>query len=457
MDLVVIVPAIVISVLFIILTPSAHASTVGLPDSETSDSSSLSPPSPSSDNASACVMFNSEERMITITCKATDLTQIASSLRDPDVLQRDANIDKGWILNSGINVAQNAILYINSSDTSWLKILADGETAYPILISGGLKIDSAKISSWNPNTNNYTSSLDSHRNGEDVHIGTPRPYIVVNDDATGTTDITNSDIAHLGYESGYGGDTPGLRYDGGDGSLVKGNNIYDLYFGLYSSGVGGLIIENNHVHDNLHYGLDPHTGTHDMAIRNNTVHDNGGIGIICSLDCYNIAIEDNVVYNNTKMGIMFSRNMTDSIARNNDVSNEDRGIVISESSNNEIYNNTVSDSGSGIEVDEDSSGNSIHDNTIVNIEAPEDALGIEDGAESENTLFSNEIIDSKTGSNVTLDQNPAMPSSPPNDSGNGNNGDNEGGGEESGDGDGGSNGDPGEDDSGDSDDEESEK
>ena len=53
-------------------------------------------------------------------------------------------------------------------------------------------------------------------------------------------------------------------------------------------------------------------------------------------------------------GIMFSRNMTDSIARDNYVSNEDNAIVISESHNNEIYNNTVSNSGSGIDVDEDS-------------------------------------------------------------------------------------------------------
>ncbi|MGE5661278.1 MAG: hypothetical protein ACM3X1_03425, partial [Ignavibacteriales bacterium] len=95
--------------------------------------------------------------------------------------------------------------------------------------------------------------------------------------------------------------------------------------------------------------------------------------------------------------------------------------------------------------------------TILDIEAPEDALGIEDGADSENTLFSNEIIDSKTGSNITLDQNSALPSPPPDDSGDGNNGDNEGGGEESGDGDEGGNGDAGEDDSGGSDNEESEE
>lgn len=148
--------------------------------------------------------------MITISCKTTNLTQIDNQLKDSDVIHKDAYIDKGWILNAGITVTENAILYINSSDTSWLKITSDGETAYPIYVSGGLKIDSVRISSWNPKTNNYTSSLDSHRNGEDVHIGTPRPYIIVNNDATGTTDITNSELAFLGYESGYGGVVPDL-------------------------------------------------------------------------------------------------------------------------------------------------------------------------------------------------------------------------------------------------------
>jgi mannuronan 5-epimerase len=354
-------------------------------------------------SSSNCITFDSEEKIITIMCGTSDLTEIDNQLRNPVVLHRDENVDKGWILNAGITVAQNVTLYINSSDTSWLKILGDGETAYPILISGGLKINSAKISSWNPNTNNYTSSLDSHRNGEDVHIGTPRPYIVVNDDATGTTDITNSELVALGYESGYGGGRTGLRYEGGEGSLVKGNNIHDLYFGFYSKGVGGMKVENNHIHDNIHYGLDPHTGTHDMQIKNNTVHDNGSIGIICSLDCYNIAIEDNKVYNNTKMGIMFSRNMFDSMARNNFVSNEEDGIVISESHNNEIYNNTVSNSESGIDVDEDSVENLVYNNTIINIPDPSEALHLRDEASEQNTLHSNTLI-GINGQSISLDE-----------------------------------------------------
>ena len=65
-----------------------------------------------SNATSDCITFDSEERVITITCKTTDLTQIDSALKDPNILQRDANIDKGWILNSGITVVQNAILYL---------------------------------------------------------------------------------------------------------------------------------------------------------------------------------------------------------------------------------------------------------------------------------------------------------------------------------------------------------
>jgi mannuronan 5-epimerase len=84
--------------------------------------------------------------------------------------------------------------------------------------------------------------------------------------------------------------------------------------------------------------------THDIIIRNNIVHDNGEEGIICSLDCYNIIIENNEVYNNTQAGIMFSRNMTDSIARNNNVHDETKGIFLSESNNNQIYNNIISNS-----------------------------------------------------------------------------------------------------------------
>jgi parallel beta-helix repeat protein len=91
---------------------------------------------------------------------------------------------------------------------------------------------------------------------------------------------------------------------------------------------------------------------------------------------------------------MLSRNMTNSIVRSNNVSNEDRGAVISESSNNQIYNNTISESGRGVDLDKESFENIIHDNTILDIEDPENALSIEDDAGDQNDLYSNVLLDS---------------------------------------------------------------
>ncbi|MGB6534243.1 MAG: hypothetical protein WBF33_39700 [Candidatus Nitrosopolaris sp.] len=42
----------------------------------------------------------------------------------------------------------------------------------------------------------------------------------------------------------------GLNYYGANGSVIRGNNLHDLYFGFYSSGVGHMIIENNQVYHN---------------------------------------------------------------------------------------------------------------------------------------------------------------------------------------------------------------
>ena len=218
-----------------------------------------------------CITYDSDENIIKIDCEHANLTDIDNQLKDPDLLHKETE-NGVWLLNAGVVVENGATLYIISTDTSWLRIVANGETAHPILVSGSLKIDSVKVTSWNPNTNNYGLTDDSDRNGRDVATGTPRPYITIQTGATGTMDITNSEIAYLGYEAGYGAGRTGLRYEGGDGSIIRGNNIHDLWFALYTRGTGGLVVEDNYVHNNGHYGLDPHTGTHDMIIRNNTVH-----------------------------------------------------------------------------------------------------------------------------------------------------------------------------------------
>jgi parallel beta-helix repeat protein len=370
-----------------------------------------------------CITYDSKERLITITCHSANLSNIDKQLKDSTILKKESSSGVGgvgvaaaavWLLNAGLVIDKEATFYINSTDTKWLKIISaadgkkDGGDAYPIQVFGSLKVDSVKITSWNPKTNDYALTPDSERNGVKTHVGTPRPYIRVEEGATGTTDITNSEIAYLGYEGGLGAGRTGLRYTAaGDGSIIRNNNIHHLWFGFYSKGVGGLIIENNHIHDNGEYGLDPHSGTHDMIIRNNTVHDNGAAAIICSLDCYNITIENNKVYNSKEVhGIMFSKNMHDSIARNNIVSNAEKCISVSESHNNKIYNNSVSACDIGITLTGKSSKNNmIYNNTIAN---SIESIAVEKKAG--NKLYSNEVINtagtiSSTSSATTTENN----------------------------------------------------
>ena len=359
---------------------------------------------PTTAGSSSCINYDPSVRLITVTCTSASLTDVYNSLNDPNILgierQRESSSSSGnlWLLNANLKISQGATFYINSTDAAWLKIISDGASAYKVDVRGSLKVDSVKITSWDSARNYYAitngTRIPNGSGGYEVHVGASRPFIKIEKDATGTTDITNSEIAYLGYEGGVGVAVTGLYYLGGDGSVLRHNNLHDLYFGFYSRGVGGMIIENNHIYNNSRYGLDPHTGTHDMIIRSNVVNDNGWIGIICSLDCHNITIENNEVYNNKESGIMFSRNMYNSIARNNYVHNEGMAIFVSQSHNNEIYNNTVSDSSNAIYLIDSSSNNIIHHNTVINSPKGISAFGAGAG----NTFYLNSvngIVDSK--------------------------------------------------------------
>jgi mannuronan 5-epimerase len=196
----------------------------------------------------------------------------------------------------------------------------------------------------------------------DYDTAEPRAFIRISKDATGTSNITNSEIAYLGYSCSR------TILLWGEGSVLKNNDIHHLLKGYYSKGMGYMLIENNKVHDNYLYGIDPHTGSHDIVIRNNKVYDNNASGIICSKDCYRILIEGNEVYRNGGIGrgIVFSINTTNSIARNNDVYSNERCISFNKDSNhNQVYNNKISNCDVGIYLS-NTSKNMIYNNDIAN-------------------------------------------------------------------------------------------
>ena len=126
--------------------------------------------------------------------------EISALYKDPN------NNDGVWLLNANVTIQPGSTLNIDSKDTKWLKIISDGKTlAYGIHVYGSMKIDSVKVTSWNPETNDYVESHGSREtSGKIVHVGAPRPYIRIERRGTGTTNITNSEIAYLGYEGGWG-------------------------------------------------------------------------------------------------------------------------------------------------------------------------------------------------------------------------------------------------------------
>jgi poly(beta-D-mannuronate) C5 epimerase len=185
-----------------------------------------------------------------------------------DLLEKES--DGIWLLKANLVIGRNSSFTINSTDTSWLKVYSDGKQAYSIKIYGNMRTNSVKISSWDSEDNSY-AEIDSSGLP-------PRAFITVKKEGQGTTNITNSELAYLGYGKAQ---THGLSYYGGNNSILTNNNIHNLEMGFYSDGIEGILIENNDIHHNEGYGLDPHSGTHDMVIRNNKVHDNGREGIIC--------------------------------------------------------------------------------------------------------------------------------------------------------------------------------
>ncbi|HYX54854.1 MAG TPA: hypothetical protein VE818_01730, partial [Nitrososphaeraceae archaeon] len=141
------------------------------------------------DSALSCITYDSNHKIITITCGSARLTDIDNQIKDAKVIHKEGqgktaepangSDHRGiWLLNAGIVVANQATLYINSTDTAWLKINAHGDTGNGIDVHGRLKIDSVKITSWDLQTNDYAKT--------DVQGKIPRPYIFVDKDATGT-------------------------------------------------------------------------------------------------------------------------------------------------------------------------------------------------------------------------------------------------------------------------------
>ena len=281
-----------------------------------------------------CVDYDKSGNTIVIRCDSS-FGNVINNINDQSVLERLGE-DGEYLLNANLEVRNGVTFAITSSSNDddnsgdgvkWLKIAgSNGITVY-----GRIEISGVKITSWDKEAD---SPISQNNDGS-----IPRAFVNLRGSEGGL--INSSEIAYLGYdETGRRGfDLAGDDQPSHDLQITN-SSFHHMWMAFYSNGAYDIVIDGTEYHNNIKYALDPHTGTHDMNITNNYLHDNR-IGAICSDRCYNILIEGNAVYNNTHIGIFFSRNMHDSIARDNHISNSDIGIEISESPDNQIYNNTI--------------------------------------------------------------------------------------------------------------------
>src|SRR5215210_2896041 len=309
-----------------------------------------------------CIDYDQSENTITINCNASFL-DVVQTINDPDVIE---NLGTGeYILNANLEVADGVTFEMTSNGDGLQYLKITGENG--IIVYGKILINGVKITSWDTSDEDVVS--------QDMNGTVPRGYVQFA--ASEGSQIINSEFGYLGdVEPGrrgfdlFGGGGPSHDLE------IRGSKFHDMWMAFYSNGAYNIVVDGNEYYNNIKYSLDPHTTTHDMNIINNHVHHNR-IGIICSLDCYNIIIEGNVVQHNIEYGIFFSRNMHDSTARNNHIYNSATGIMVSESPDNQIYNNTIErvssygirlfipvfpDDGGGTE------NNWVYNNTIINSE-----------------------------------------------------------------------------------------
>jgi mannuronan 5-epimerase len=327
-----------------------------------------------------CIDYEAAEKTINIDCDHASFEDVISTINNPSVLEK-LKEDGQYLLKANLRVADDATFEMTSNGVDNLQYLKiAGENG--IIVHGRIMIDGVKITSWNASANDVIQ--------QDMTGSVSRGYIQF--DASEGAQIINSEFAYLGYDElgrrGFdlhGQDSSRFGYGPSSNMEIRGSKFHHMWRAFYSTGAFNITIDGNEYHHNLNYAVDPHSGTHDINITNNWVHHNS-IGIICSVNCTNILIEGNKVENNIRAGIFFSRNMTDSIVRNNQIYNATSGIIVSESSNNQIYNNTV----------EAASSEGI---LLFNPSEPDDGLT------EDNLVYNNTIFGSVTGINATRSYN----------------------------------------------------
>jgi parallel beta-helix repeat protein len=353
---------------------------------ETTLLNSTSYPSFSGNTNSSCINYDSTNRTIYLCGGGTTLSTINRIINNSDALNNTS--DKNWILNANISIANNATLFINSTDTQWLRINSTAPQPYSIVVFGNLVINGTKISSWN-STNNTESVLKN-----DTNESTPRSYLLMPQQGTGHMNITNSNISGLGFKSLK--DTWGITYYSGSGSIIGNNTISSNYRGLHIAGnASNIIVANNTIQNSSQHGLDL-LRAKAITILENNVSSNDEHGIFCTRECEKVLIRSNYISDNDKSGVVLNQ-ATDSVVEHNIIQdNNGSAIAVRNSSRSTVNDNFVEHNGFGVDISQNSTYNSVTGNSITN----SFSTGILMDSYSTNNTIEKNLIQNSNGAGI---------------------------------------------------------
>src|SRR5215208_6640779 len=245
------------------------------------------------DATPACVGYEAGVNTITITCNASFL-DVVQTINDPAILEQEEEEVGQYILKANLEVRDGVSFEMTSSRADNLRYLKIAG-ANGIIVYGKILINGVKITSWDVSDDDVVQ--------QDMNGTIPRGYVQFA--ASEGSQVINSEFGYLGdIEPGrrgfdlFGGGGPSHDMD------IRGSKFHDMWMAFYSKGAYNITVDGNEYFNN-------------------------------------IVIEGNLAEDNSNAGIFLSRNMTYSIVRNNHIINSNSGILVSESPNNQIYNNTI--------------------------------------------------------------------------------------------------------------------
>lgn len=312
------------------------------------------------------VEIDQEENAIRISGKGSIITipQLAQRLRYYTGTLQNLG-EKTWILRRNLFIDDGVTLVITGDDVAWLKLKSEENSfAWIKAENGNIVIRDTKITSWSEIAQDHDTNIDDGRS-----------YVLQK--SNGRMDITNSEMAYLGY---YGAPRRGNPYGGPYGTswkiesgffgkqlstgMIKDSHVHHNLFGMYSYGATGIVISNSKFFENIAYGIDPHDDTNHMLVENNEVYLNGSHGIIASKRCFANVIRGNYSHDNVLHGIMLDRDSNYNLIEKNYTSGNVNGIALYQSGYNVIRNNHIINNRIGIRGNKSSGNNYIGYNTI---------------------------------------------------------------------------------------------